>query len=190
MAHDNYHAMMSLALDRALPPQEQVILHGHLETCLACRSTWDRMCRADALFGQAISVAPSADFTARVMARVAEREAARREAKPWRLAVIIIAGLFAVIMALGVTGLILLGEGNLANGVLRAAAQGQSVIELMGTAAALVRTLVGALRTWLGFLVAQPLVWGAAISALTLASIWLGLIEALKPTPVRAESNA
>jgi len=190
MAHDNYHAMMSLALDRALPPEEQCILHGHLETCPACRSTWDRMCCADALFGQAISVAPSADFTARVMVRVAEREIARHEAKPWRLAAAIITGLFAVIVALGVAGLALLGEGDLVNGIMRIAVQGRLMIASLGAAATLIETLVGALRTWLGFLVAQPVVWGAAISMLTLASIWLGLIEALKPTPIRVESGA
>jgi anti-sigma factor RsiW len=186
MAHDNYHLMMSMALDGALSAQEDAQLREHLEVCPVCQDVWNRMCLADHVFSQAASAEPPATLAAGVMARVANYEAERRESKPWRLALGVILGLFAALVGLGFVGIMLLGAGNIADGVAAAVVQGRSVIESLGVAAAVVETLASALAAWLQYLVGQPGVWAAAISALTLASIWIGLLEVLKPAPVPA----
>ncbi len=186
MAHDNYHLMMSMALDGALSAQEDAQLREHLGMCPSCSGAWDRMCLADHLFSQPVNAAPPADFAARVMGRVAQYELERRESRPWRLALAIILGLFAAMAGIGLVGVTLLGNGDIAHGFAQAIMQVRSAIESLGLAVAVAQTLIGAVGSWLQYLISQPLTWVVAISALTLASIWIGLLEVLKPVPAPA----
>jgi hypothetical protein len=81
--------LMSLYLDHRLAPDRVAELHDHLSVCPRCQREWEAMQRVSSLLlvlssrkctetVSAPRVAPSADFTANVMDRLAQREARRR----------------------------------------------------------------------------------------------------------------
>jgi anti-sigma factor RsiW len=68
---------MSLHLDGLLDRAEARRLQTHLAECEACRFEWEAMCFASSMLEAEPRVIPALDFTARVTALVAEREAQR-----------------------------------------------------------------------------------------------------------------
>ena len=77
MQHCEHTESMSLHLDGLLDREEARRLQAHLAECEACRNEWDAMCFASSLLEAAPRAIPALDFTARVTALVAEREAQR-----------------------------------------------------------------------------------------------------------------
>lgn len=70
--------LMSLHLDRRLAPGQVAELQDHLIGCPRCQREWEAMQRVSSLLMGAPLIAPPADFTAKVMGRLAQREARRR----------------------------------------------------------------------------------------------------------------
>lgn len=69
---------MSLALDHQLGAAEERELQEHLRTCDTCQAQWDALQQIERLFATAPLVSPPAGFTARVSARLTERESRRQ----------------------------------------------------------------------------------------------------------------
>lgn len=76
--HSEMNALMSLALDGLLTPSELGALEAHLQSCPACNAEWGRWKEIDALFGSEPAVAPSAQFSSRVIAEVQAQANRRR----------------------------------------------------------------------------------------------------------------
>ena len=66
--------LMSLQLDSALHPEEELALQQHLFTCESCRAEWEAMRRACALFHSLAFAAPGPDLSSRGMASVRRHE--------------------------------------------------------------------------------------------------------------------
>ncbi|HID86636.1 MAG TPA: hypothetical protein EYP55_04555 [Anaerolineae bacterium] len=70
--------LMSLHLDHRLASDQVAELQDHLIACPRCQREWEAMQRVSFLLMGAPLIAPPADFTAKVMGRLAQREARRR----------------------------------------------------------------------------------------------------------------
>lgn len=95
-----FSEQMSLALDKQLNAREEDELREHLRTCDACRARWDALQEIERLFAAAPLISPPAGFTARVSARLTERESRRQ----------IIFGVLALVIGAVVLGLISLAS--------------------------------------------------------------------------------
>lgn len=65
-----YEVLISAQLDRALTPEEDVLLRAHLEGCAVCRALARELAEMEAQM-PALSPQPPADLTGRIMAEVA-----------------------------------------------------------------------------------------------------------------------
>ncbi len=74
--------LMSLRLDDR--PHDEIALDEHIAVCPRCRQEWAALQRVQRLLARPTLVYPPADFTQRVMVRVAQR-AAPVATNPWRL---------------------------------------------------------------------------------------------------------
>jgi len=70
--------LMSLSLDEELPAAQMGALKEHLSVCLACQDEWIDLYRFSAWLSDVPLMSPSAGFTARVMSRLAQRQARPR----------------------------------------------------------------------------------------------------------------
>ncbi len=97
MAHD-YTEWMSAALDGRLTQREWSEWNAHLSTCSRCQARWTALQEVDRTFKRAAHVAPAPGFTARLAARLAQRQAvnaARR--RTWTGMGVLFAGALLVI---------------------------------------------------------------------------------------------
>lgn len=83
--HGEYTVLMSMALDGEATPAQMARLQEHLRTCGACAEAWRRWRVLDRQLSSAPAVAPPVGLVEGVMARLAERELARRRARWLRL---------------------------------------------------------------------------------------------------------
>lgn len=98
--HAGMTLMMSLALDGLLAREEQEAFEGHLRRCAGCQEQWARWQRVDALLAAEPVVAPSPDFSARVLARVNQHAQRQRR---------LLGGALLLGGSLSVWGMVLLG---------------------------------------------------------------------------------
>lgn len=68
--HDEYLLLMSVALDNEATSAELNRLHAHLRSCVPCTQAWEVWLGLDQRLASAPAIAPPADLTERVMARV------------------------------------------------------------------------------------------------------------------------
>lgn len=179
MGHNSYEMMMSLELDGELSREEQRELRAHLASCSACADTWDRMCQLDLMFLHPAEMSPPANLSTQVMARVGAYEAKRR-GQPWVVSVLVISSILAALSVAAPVAFFSLGLQHVASGwpvvgvVIRAVVQTYGFVLSGATLAA------DALVSWLAFLSEEPAALAVVLSALALASIWIGILEGLK----------
>jgi predicted anti-sigma-YlaC factor YlaD len=179
MVHKTYQAWMQDLLDGALAAPARRQLEEHLATCAECRSGWDALSAVDRLLADAPMTAPRPGFTGRFSARLAQQRA--RPRLLWGAAAL---GVGVVAVAALVVPL---GFGLLFSAA-RVAQQPATLLALsnsLSATSALVRVVVEALiiagRAVLEGMLAQPLAWVAAISALALTAVWLYVMRRLVP---------
>lgn len=183
MAHNNYHQMMSLALDGMLAPADETALDQHLDSCAACTAVWEAMSGLETLFGQAAMVSPPADFGARVMARVTIQKAGRRRAE----------SIFWFVL-LAILGVVLLSQWIPALAPVAASAvpvlpgpvaslieQAEPVLETLKVLRTALLVLGEALSLWLNYIAGLPAAWAAGLVTLSLVATWVGLIGVFGP---------
>lgn len=181
MAHDTYNLMISLALDGQLAEEDEKELRQHIQGCGLCANTWDQMTMLDAMFNSQAEVNPPPDLLAGVMAYV-EGYKMRRRWYPWLVASVSIISLLAalniaaplLVLSLGLYKPML--EWPTVSASLNAIAQAFYWLQAGADFSA------NTLRDWFVFLTTDPLMLASALSALVLASIWIGLREGFKST--------
>ncbi len=191
MAHDSYLQLISLDLDGMLNEHEHVELRLHLRGCAACAAARDRLSLIDRTFAARPEVAPPADLSMQVMARVAAFET-RRRWYPWFVVVLTVILMAAVISVALPPLVIVMGlykpllDLPVISAVVAYASQAVVVISTLGELAARV------LQRWLTYLTTDPAALAVVIMALSVAAIWIGMLETMKhmqeiePAPQRA----
>lgn len=179
MAHHSYETMINLALDGVLDHDEEQELHQHLLGCAACADVWRRMLLVDSMLVRPPQAAPPANFAAQVMARVEAYET-RRRWQPWLIAVLVGASLIAALsVALPVTFFSLGLQHTLAEWPVIGTLLGHA-LGLYGLAVNAATLAVDTLIDWLSFVTTNPVALAVIVTALALASTWIGLLEGLK----------
>lgn len=171
--------LMSLRLDHY--QDEATDLDQHLATCVACTSEWASLQAVTRLFENPPMLQPGPNFTARVMARVADRRAP--QVNPWRN----VSGW--VILALGALGLALVALSPLALSawqatwpLVEAARVTWAAEGLLGLASFFVwleQSLTAAPQAALSLvrLVPPPLVVGYLLTTLLMVMAWVVLVS-------------
>ncbi|HOA22396.1 MAG TPA: zf-HC2 domain-containing protein [Aggregatilineales bacterium] len=175
MAHNPYEMMISLSLDGLLSQEEEAELEKHLQVCPDCLDLRDRMCLVDTLFSKPALVAPSINFTASVMQRVEAYET-RRRWQPWIIGVLVVASLIA---ALNIAAPVIFFSLGLNEAVLEWPIVQRALVAFMDGFAT-VQTGAQIAYEWLIFVVTEPTTLGVIVTALVLASTWIGMLEVSK----------
>ena len=81
LGHQEAQALFAPAVDHELPPEKEVALKSHLETCRDCQQGFEKYARAVALVRSVGRERAPADFTAQVLKRVRRR---RRSIFGWQ----------------------------------------------------------------------------------------------------------
>jgi len=176
MARDPFDLEMSLLLDGLLDEESEAQLRRRLLEDEEAANAWGRARQVDAVLRAAPAALPPVDFSAKVMAQV-ERYEVRRRWRPW-----VIGLMSALSLGVGLSVLLpvlffVLGlqyylfELPVIGAALRFA------VEFIATAGWLLETGMRALGSWLMFLSQEPGALALVISALVLASTWIGLRE-------------
>lgn len=181
MAHDTYMLLMNLVLDRQATDREEADLRLHLRDCTACTMMYEDLQRMDALFKVQPEVRPSPNFTSSVMAKVVLYETGRRW-YPWFVCLMLVIVAAALVSALLPFTIVWFG---LYRPLFTVPVIGPA-LSLVGTTftaiASVLSLLVGDLMRWLNYLLTQPAPLAVVVSALMLASIWIGMLEVSKST--------
>nr|MBN1228751.1 hypothetical protein [Anaerolineae bacterium] len=188
MAHNSYEVMMSLALDALLTQEEEKELNQHLQSCSTCAQLWDDMTIINTMFTASAEVAPPANFSANVLARVESYESGRRW-YPWIVGVLVAASVIAaslwalpaLFLSLGLPDL--LAEWPVIGEIIDAATRGYIAIQIG------VSWVVELANTWFSYLLNEPASLAVILTALVLASTWIGLLEGIKATRNAAVSS-
>lgn len=175
MAHNPYEMMISLSMDGLLSQEEVDELEKHLQVCPDCVDLRDRMCMVDALFSKPAPVVPSIDFTASVMSRVEAYET-RRRWQPWIIGVLVVASLIA---ALNIAAPVIFFSLGLNEAVLEWPIVQQALGAFMNGFAT-VQAGAEVAYDWLIHVVTEPTTLGIVVTALVLASTWIGMLEVSK----------
>lgn len=77
--HNQYTMLMSLVLDREATPDQVAALRQHVAGCGTCAATWREWQALDFRLSEARPVAPPDTFMPGLVARLAERQAERRQ---------------------------------------------------------------------------------------------------------------
>lgn len=176
MARDPFDLEMSLLLDGLLDEESEAQLRRRLLADEEAADAWGRARQVDAVLRAAPAALPPVDFSAKVMAQV-ERYEVRRRWRPW-----VIGLMSALSLGVGLSVLLpvlffVLGlqyylfELPVIGAALRFA------VEFIATAGWLLGAGMRALGNWLMFLSQEPGALALVISALVLASTWIGLRE-------------
>ena len=191
-SHESYEVLISLSLDGMLSHEEQEELRRHVQTCSLCADTLSQLKLVDAMFRNQPVMSPPANFTANVMSRIEAYEA-RRRWYPW-----LVMGLIGVVVAaiISVMAPALFFTLGLYRGIeswpvvgLVFSYAAQTFGLLVSAAGLLTDTLV----SWLTLLSTQPAALAVVVTALALASTWIGLLEASKArtmaeAPIQSQS--
>jgi predicted anti-sigma-YlaC factor YlaD len=181
MAHDTYTLLMNLVLDRQATDREEADLQLHMRGCAACTMMYEDLQRMDAMFKVQPEVRPSLSFTSNVMAKVARYETSRRW-YPWFVCVMLVIVAAALVSTLLPFAIVWFG---LYRPLFTVPVIGP-FLSLVGTTftaiASMLSLLLGDLMRWLNYLLTQPAPLAVVVSALMLASIWIGMLEVSKST--------
>lgn len=189
MAHDPYELMISLALDDELPEEERLDLVRQIHGDEDLTDLFGRMTLVDKAFSGAAEVAPPPNFTAGVMARI-ELYERRRQWYPWVITVLTIASVMAAISIAAPIVLFSLGiDGIVANWPLFGRALGL-IAQALSAVLGVIAFSIGALGDWLTYLTSDPVALGAVLTALALASTWIGILESMKITSAIPQQQA
>lgn len=181
MAHNPYELMLSLSLDDMLTPDEDEELRQHLAGCEACANLRDGMRQLDVMFQRPVEAAPPADFTAQVMARISLYET-RRRAQPWIIGVLVVASVAAALSIAAPIAYFSLGLREIIAGWPVVGTLLTFMMQIVGYMRTGILLAVDALEQWLTLLTGEPAVLAVVVSALVLASIWIGMMEVNKAT--------
>ncbi|HEC21674.1 MAG TPA: zf-HC2 domain-containing protein [Chloroflexi bacterium] len=187
MAHDPYALMISLSLDGLLDAEEEEDLHRHVQNCPTCAGVWRDMSTLDRVLNSSGELAPPPNFTLGVMARIESYETQRR-LSPWF-------ALFAVMIMLSAVVSVGAPIALFVSGLYRRLFElpflgswlsfGLHMVSLIQSS---IRIALGTVIDWLTLLTADPAALAVVISALVLASTWIGLLEGMKAAPARSRS--
>jgi anti-sigma factor RsiW len=180
--HDRYKLMISLSLDGMLTPSEEEELSQHLEGCALCSDVQFRMASVDRLFAAPVELAPSLDFSARVMARVEAHEVQRRR-RPWLIGLLVFASLLVASAIAAPTMFFVFGLDAWLPDVSALAGVLGQVIGTLRLVLAAVGTLWGAMAAWFDAVTSDPAALAVFLSALVVTSTCIGLLEAFKLRP-------
>ncbi len=179
MAHSPYDLMISLSLDGELGEDEQQELRQHLQTCCACADTWRNMTWLNKTLTNPVLLTPPVNLAAQVAARIQIYEN-RRRWYPWAVGGFILISLAA---AVSVSAPILF----LVLGLYRPLLNTPVVGTVLSYALYLLDMIrhgalfaLGALHDWLDYLISEPAALAVVLTALVLASTWIGLREGFK----------
>jgi len=157
--------LMSLSMDAQLDPAEEQRLAEHLHSCDACRTLWEHMQAACALFNEPQMALPPVELTARVMRRV------RRQKRPIAAARSVLLVLLAGLVLLAVGAVPIMGVAVCA---LSDASAFNAALQAALRLTSLMSTLLGSLDVIFRALLVGP---QAAVTIMGLvAAIGLGLI--------------
>jgi len=165
---------MMQELDGDLGSAQRVELETHLAGCASCQAEWDRLQELERLLKGAPAVRPSVGFVGRVLARVDRRRQFRQ---------VVLGGLALAAGAAAVTFLSIAPAvwtlPSISGDLLTLwRGEGLAIIRLVGAAATLLRSL--RLTTGALVLPAAPLLLCGVVVALTMALLWLRLIQRLQ----------
>jgi anti-sigma factor RsiW len=178
-SHESYEVLISLSLDGMLSREEQEELRRHVQTCAVCADTLSRLKLVDAMFRSQPVVSPPAGFTANVLSRIEAYET-RRRWYPWLVMVLISVLVAAIISVLAPALFFSLG---LYRGVESWPVIGlvfSYAVQTFGVLVSVATLITDALVNWLTLLSTQPAALAVVVTALALASTWIGLLEASK----------
>ena len=181
MAHNPYEQMMSMAFDDMLTEEEHAELTQHLEVCESCANLWEHMSLIDTLFIRPVEMTPSIDFKANVMNRIESYETGRRW-YPFMVSLLVIVSIMA---ALWVAFPILLLSFGAERIVSAWPAVGSAIAFAMQSFTAASQWAVYGITEfseWFTHLSSDPTTLAVVLSALVLASIWIGILEGVKAT--------
>ncbi|RMH00971.1 MAG: hypothetical protein D6706_02825 [Chloroflexi bacterium] len=171
MEHERYQYMMMDALDGELTAEEHVTLEAHLRACPACMREWESLLAVDTLFRQTPAIAPPTGFAERTM----ELLSLGRE-RLWMMAFLYVSLLLGGALPL-MAGLWLatrLGP------ILQQPSVWRSVLESLAKTARVVVTVLGALLSGVGELIAQqPAFLGWLFVMMGLVLLWAGVYRQL-----------
>ncbi|GEM_PF-614083 len=186
-SHESYEMLISLYLDGMLSRKEQEELRRHVQTCSLCADTLSQLKLVDAMFRNQPVISPPASFTASVMSRIEAYET-RRRWYPW-----LVVGLISVVVAatISVIAPALFFTLGLYRGIESWPVVGlvfSYAAQTFGLLVSAAGLLIDSLVSWLTLLSTQPAALAVVVTALVLASIWIGLLEASK-TRTMAEAG-
>jgi Co/Zn/Cd efflux system component len=177
MAQERYQQLMNLALDGLITEEEERELDGYLMSSDGLTGEWDELNMVDALLKHhaKVEMPPPPDFTMGVMARVEAYEAQRRWT-PWMIGIL---AFISVLAALNIAMPILFFSLELYKPLAALPAFG-AVLTAGAHALNAVGLGLAALADWLEYLLTDPVALGISLSALVLASTWIGMREGLR----------
>lgn len=181
MAHNPYEQMMSMAFDDMLTEEEHQELTQHIETCEACANLWGHMSLIDTLFVRPTEMTPAIDFKANVMNRIESYETGRRW-YPFMIGLLVVVSIMA---ALWVAFPILLLSFGTERIVSAWPAVGSAITFAMQSFTAVSQWAVYGITEfsqWFAHLSSDPTTLAVVLSALVLASTWIGILEGVKVT--------
>jgi anti-sigma factor RsiW len=181
MLHESYLQLINLVIDGAASKQDELDLRAHLRTCSVCSHTYEDFQRIDALFKVQPEATPSRNFTAQVMAKVTRYNTGKRW-YPWFVCIMLV--IVVAALASTVFPFVVIWFG-LYRPLLTLPVIGP-LLSFVGTALTTIFStgslLVGEMARWLDYLLTQPAPLAVVISALMVASIWIGMLEVSKST--------
>lgn len=177
MAQERYQLLMNLALDGLITEEEERELDVYFMSSDSLTGEWDELNMVDALLKHhaKVEMPPPPDFTMGVMARVEAYEDQRRWT-PW---VIGILAFISVLAALNIAAPILFFSLELYKPLATLPAVA-SVLTFGAHALNTIGLGLAAVVDWMEYLLTDPVALGIALTALVLASIWIGLREGLR----------
>jgi len=165
---------MSLSLDEELPAAQMGALKEHLSICLACQDEWIDLYRVSAWLSDVPLMSPPAGFTARVMSRLAQRQARSRTVGGLALLLLGAAVVSVLVTPLFVPSLIELWRTTnvpaLFTGLQIVLLPMLSVLQSVGQ---VVWVVMGALATTFS----HPLVMSYILLILLLTAVWVTLVK-------------
>lgn len=173
MSCQDIDRLMSLALDQSTTEDEVHCLKEHLERCPACQEEWRAMQRISLLLTDAPLIGPAPGFAARVIQRLARRQARRQR---------LLAGVALLVACLGLGALALpeivrllamlwqvVSQPSLLSHGAKLVAQLLNLAESLGRACRLVITVFSSSLN-------QPALLGYSLLVLALTALWIRLV--------------
>lgn len=176
MAHQPYFDWMQLALDEALLPPQRERLDAHLAECADCATLWQALNGIDSLFSAAPLAAPRPGFTGRFQARLQQRA---RPRPVWGLLALGVSVMAMAAVALPLAAGVLWSAAQIAGQPVTTTAVFTSATALSDSFLTVAGALVGATRALGQFVAGTPVVWLAALGALTATALWVIVLRRL-----------